>query len=52
VANSLSNDIVGKRNLLLSIDLDNSSVRAYPDEIARGGNSRTVNYIPFTKDRR
>ena len=51
IANTRSNDIVGKRNLLLSIDLDNSTFSAFPDEIARGGGSRSVDYTTFNKDR-
>lgn len=51
VANTRSNDIVGKRNLLLDIDFDNSTFSAFPDEIARGGGSRSVDYTTFNKDR-
>ena len=51
IANPRSNDIVGKRNLLLNIDLDNSTFSAFPDEIARGGSSRSVEYNTFNKDR-
>jgi hypothetical protein len=51
VANTRSNDIVGKRNLLLDIDFDNSTFGAFPDEIARGGGSRSVDYTTFNKDR-
>lgn len=51
IANTRSNDIVGKRNLLLSIDFDNSTFSAFPDEIARGGGSRSVDYTTFNKDR-
>lgn len=51
IANTQSNDIVGKRNLLLSIDFDKSTFSAFPDEIARGGGSRSVNYSTFNKDR-
>ena len=51
IANTRSNDIVGKRNLLLNIDFDNSTFSAFPDEIARGGNSRSVDYSTFNKDR-
>ena len=51
IANTQSNDIVGKRNLLLSIDFDNSTFGAFPDEIARGGGSRSVDYTTFNKDR-
>ena len=52
IANTQSNDIVGKRNLLLDIDFDNSTFSAFPDEIARGGGSRSVEYTTFNKDRR
>ena len=52
IANTQSNDIVGKRNLLLNIDFDNSIFAAFPDEIARGGGSRSVEYTAFSKDRR
>jgi len=51
IANTQSNDIVGKRNLLLSIDFDKSTFGAFPDEIARGGGSRSVDYTTFNKDR-
>jgi len=51
IANTRSNDIVGKRNLLLDIDFDNSTFSAFPDEIARGGGSRSVEYTTFNKDR-
>jgi len=51
IANTRSNDIVGKRNLLLDIDFDNSTFSAFPDEIARGGGSRSVDYTTFNKDR-
>ena len=51
IANPKSNDIVGKRNLLLNIDLNNSTFTAFPDEIARGGSSRSVDYSAFSKDR-
>ena len=52
IANTQSNDIVGKRNLLLDIDFVNSTFSAFPDEIARGGGSRSVEYTTFNKDRR
>lgn len=51
IVNPSSNDVVGKRNLLLNIDIANSTVNIYPDEIARGGRSRTVDYVTFPKDR-
>jgi len=51
IANTQSNDIVGKRNLLLSVDFDKSTFSAFPDEIARGGGSRSVDYQTFNKDR-
>ena len=51
IVNPISNDIVGKRNSLLTIDTANSTVNIYPDEIARGGRSRTVDYVTFPKDR-
>ena len=51
IANTRSNDIVGKRNLLLNIDFDKSTFGAFPDEIARGGSSRSVDYTTFNKDR-
>ena len=51
IVNSLSNDIVSKRNTLLNIDFDNTTVNVFADEIARGGNSRTVEYITFPKER-
>jgi len=46
-----SYDVVGKRNVLLRIDTDQSTVRAYPDEIAAGGSSRTVDYETFPRER-
>lgn len=51
IANTRSNDIVGKRNLLLNIDIDNCNFTAFPDEIARGGGSRSVEYTTFNRDR-
>jgi hypothetical protein len=51
IVNSFSNDIVGKRNTLLQIDKINSRINAFADEIARGGNSRTVEYNTFSKER-
>lgn len=51
IANPTSNDIVGKRNLLLNIDINNSNFTAFPDEIARGGGSRSVDYTTFSRDR-
>jgi hypothetical protein len=51
IANTESNDIVGKRNLLLNIDTNNSNISAFPDEIARGGGSRSIEYNTFSKDR-
>jgi len=51
IVNTRSNDIVGKRNLLLNVDINNSNISAFPDEIARGGGSRSVEYNTFTKDR-
>lgn len=49
--NSYSNDIVSKRNTLLRIDVENTRINAFADEIARGGNSRTVEYTTFAKER-
>lgn len=46
-----SNDIVGKRNLLLNIDTDRCVVRGTVDEITAGGSSRSVDYITFDRDR-
>jgi len=46
-----SNDIVGKRNILLRIDADECTVKGYPDEIAVGGSSRTVDYETFPRER-
>lgn len=50
-ANSYSNDIVCKRNTLLRIDEENTRINAFADEIARGGNSRAVEYTTFSKER-
>ena len=46
-----SNDIVGKRNVLLSIDNNTSIVRGSVDEIVSGGSSRAVEYNAFDRDR-
>lgn len=46
-----SNDIVGKRNVLLSIDNSTSIVRGSVDEIVSGGSSRAVEYKAFDRDR-
>jgi hypothetical protein len=51
IVNSLSNDIVAKRNSLLNINRDLSTIGIFADEIARGGNSRVIDYSPFPKDR-
>jgi hypothetical protein len=51
LVNPRSYDIVGKRNAILSIDTVSSTALAYPDEIAAGGASRSVNYFTFEKDR-
>lgn len=51
IVNSLSNDIVAKRNSLLNINRNLSSIGIFADEIARGGNSRVIEYNPFPKDR-
>jgi hypothetical protein len=51
VVNSYSNDVVAKRNTLIEIDQSLTSVNIFVDEIARGGNSRSVEYKTFSKDR-
>lgn len=51
IVNSFSNDVVAKRNSLLSINSNLSTINVFVDEIARGGNSRSVDYKTFPKDR-
>ncbi len=51
VVNSFSNDVVAKRNALLEIDQSLTTTNIFVDEIARGGNSRSVDYKTFPKDR-
>lgn len=51
IVNSYSNDVVAKRNTLLEIDQSLTTVNIFVDEIARGGNSRSVEYKTFSKDR-
>jgi hypothetical protein len=47
----LSNDVVGNRNFLLRIDKSSSRVIANPDEIARGGATRAIDYNAFPRER-
>jgi hypothetical protein len=51
IVNSFSNDVVAKRNALLEIDQTLTTTNIFIDEIARGGNSRSVDYKTFPKDR-
>jgi hypothetical protein len=51
IVNSFSNDVVAKRNTLLNINSNLSTINVFVDEIARGGNSRSVDYKTFPKDR-
>jgi hypothetical protein len=51
IVNSYSNDVVAKRNSLLQIDQSLTTTNIFIDEIARGGNSRSVEYKTFSKDR-
>lgn len=51
IVNSYSNDIVSTRNSLLHIDSAMSTVNVFADEIARGGNNRSIEYTTFPKDR-
>lgn len=51
VVNSISNDIVGKRNQLLNIDMVNTNINVFVDEVASGGTSRSVTYSTFPKER-
>lgn len=46
-----SNDIVGARNLLVSIDEELTSISGSIDEVAAGGNSQTSRYTTFDRDR-
>ena len=47
----LSNDVVGNRNYLLRIDESATRVLASPDEIARGGATRSIDYNAFPRER-
>jgi hypothetical protein len=51
IVNSFSNDVIAKRNTLLQINQSLSTANIFVDEIARGGNSRSVDYKTFPKDR-
>jgi hypothetical protein len=51
IVNSFSNDVIAKRNTLLQINESLSTTNVFVDEIARGGNSRSVDYKTFPKDR-
>jgi len=51
VVNSFSNDIVATRDTLLQIDENLSTINVFVDEVARGGNSRYVEYKTFPKDK-
>jgi len=51
IVNSFSNDVIAKRNTLLEINQSLTSTNIFVDEIARGGNSRSVDYKTFPKDR-
>jgi hypothetical protein len=51
IVNSVSNDIVGKRNLLLNIDMVNTNINVFVDEVASGGTSRSIEYSTFSKER-
>lgn len=51
IVNSFSNDVIAKRNTLLQINQSLSTANIFADEIARGGNSRSVDYKTFPKDR-
>ena len=46
-----SNDIVGKTNYLLRINESDTQITVSPDEIAKGGSSRAVEYSAFPKER-
>ena len=46
-----SNDIVGKRNLLINIDEQRSDIISSIDEIAASGSSRSARYATFNRDR-
>lgn len=51
IANSYSNDIAGKRNLLLTIDMENLNIDVTPDVISQAGNSRAIDYTTVPKER-
>lgn len=47
----ISDDIVSRRNQVVSIDVNRCNVSGYVDEIAVGGSSRGINYQTFKRDR-
>lgn len=47
----ISDDIVSRRNQVISIDVNRCNVSGYVDEIAVGGSSRGINYQTFKRDR-
>lgn len=51
VINSFSNDVVAKRNTLMQINENLSTINVFVDEISQGGISRSVDYKTFPKDR-
>lgn len=51
VVNSFSNDVVATRDTLLQIDESLTTINVFVDEVARGGNSRYVEYKTFPKDK-
>lgn len=46
-----SNDIVSRRNQIITLDSSRCSIQGYVDEIEVGGSSLSVNYKTFKRDR-